>query len=124
LPCHGNDRDPGGIYWGVGCGWAFESAEWLVDSTAEALRQGADLAPHLRRYGRMHRRRLAGHDFVVCDYSRVRNFNPIERLVYAAAVHDPAALHFHAFGNRHIGVSRFLAPRAGGSGPRSLGGAG
>jgi menaquinone-9 beta-reductase len=60
----------------------------------------------------MHRRRLAGHDFVVCDYSRVRNFNPIERLVYAAAVHDRAtALHFHAFGHRHIGVSRFLAPR-------------
>ena len=22
--------------WGVGCGWAFQSAEWLVDETADA----------------------------------------------------------------------------------------
>jgi hypothetical protein len=97
--------------WGVGCCWAFQSAEWLVDATTEALRRGADPAPGLRRYRWTHRRRLAGHDFLICDYSRLRDFNPIERLVYAAAVHDPAtALHFHAFGHRHIGVSRFLAP--------------
>jgi menaquinone-9 beta-reductase len=98
--------------WGVGCGWAFQSAEWLVDATAEALRRGTDPAPGLRRYRRTHRRRLAGHDFLICDYSRLRDFNPVERLVFAAAVHDPAtALHFHAFGTRSIGASRFLAPR-------------
>jgi menaquinone-9 beta-reductase len=97
--------------WGIGCGWAFQSAEWLVDATAGALRQGADPAPGLRRYRRTHRRRLAGHDFLICDYSRLRDFNLIERLVYAAAVHDPGtALHFHAFGTRSIGPARFLAP--------------
>jgi menaquinone-9 beta-reductase len=97
--------------WGVGCSWAFQSAEWLVDATAEALQGGTDLAPGLRRYRRTHRRRLAGHDFLICDYSRLRSLNPVERLVFAAAVHDQGtALHFHAFGNRHIGVSRFLAP--------------
>jgi 2-polyprenyl-6-methoxyphenol hydroxylase-like FAD-dependent oxidoreductase len=97
--------------WGIGCGWAFQSAEWLVDATAEALRRGTELAPGLRRYQRTHRRRLAGHDFMICDYSRLRGFNPIERLVFSAAVHDPGtALHFHAFGTRSIGVSRFLAP--------------
>jgi menaquinone-9 beta-reductase len=97
--------------WGIGCGWAFQSAEWLVDATAEALRHGTDPAPGLRRYRRTHRRRLAGHDFLICDYSRLRDFNPVERLVFAAAVHDPGtALHFHAFGTRSIGVSRFLAP--------------
>jgi menaquinone-9 beta-reductase len=97
--------------WGVGCGWAFQSAEWLVDATADTLRRGADPAPALRRYRRTHRRRLAGHDFLICDYSRLRGFNPVERLVFAAAVHDPAtALHFHAFGTRSIGASRFLAP--------------
>jgi hypothetical protein len=26
--------------WGVGCGWAFQSAEWLVGATAEALQPG------------------------------------------------------------------------------------
>jgi menaquinone-9 beta-reductase len=98
--------------WGIGCGWAFQSAEWLVDATAEALRRGADPTAGLRRYRRTHRRRLAGHDFLICDYSRLRNFNLVERLVFGAAVHDPAtALHFHAFGTRSIGVTRFLAPR-------------
>jgi menaquinone-9 beta-reductase len=73
--------------------------------------RGGDPAPGLRRYRRTHRRQLAGHDHLICDYSRLRDFNPIERLVYGAAVHDPAtALHFHAFGHRCIGVSRFLAP--------------
>jgi flavin-dependent dehydrogenase len=97
--------------WGIGCGWAFQSAEWLVDATADALRRGADPAAGLRRYRRTHRRRLAGPDYLICDYSRLRDFNPIERLVFAAAVHDPGtALHFHAFGHRSIGVSRFLAP--------------
>jgi menaquinone-9 beta-reductase len=97
--------------WGIGCGWAFQSAEWLVDATADALHRGTDLAPGLRRYRRTHRGRLAGHDFLICDYSRLRDFNPVERLIFAAAVHDPAtALHFHAFGTRSIGVSRFLAP--------------
>jgi menaquinone-9 beta-reductase len=97
--------------WGIGCGWAMQSAEWLVDSSAEALRRGADPARGLERYRRTHRRRLAGHDFLICDYSRLRNFNPVERLVFAASVHDPGtALHFHAFGTRSIGVTRFLAP--------------
>ena len=37
--------------WGVGCGWAFQSAEWLVEETADALvgggrpRRGARLLP-------------------------------------------------------------------------------
>jgi flavin-dependent dehydrogenase len=97
--------------WGIGCGWALQSAEWLVDATAEPLRRGADPAPGLRRYRRTHRRRLAGHDFFICDYSRLRGFNPAEKLVFAAAVHDPGtALHFHAFGTRSIGPARFLAP--------------
>ena len=29
--------------WGVGCGWAFQSADWLVQETAEALTGGGDL---------------------------------------------------------------------------------
>jgi hypothetical protein len=73
----------------------------------------------------MHRRRLAGHDFVVCDYSRVRNFNPIERLVYAAAVHDPAtALHFHAFGESAHRRVALPGPSRGRLGSSLLGGAG
>jgi hypothetical protein len=53
----------------------------------------------------------AGHDYLICDYSQLRDFNVVERLVFGAAVHDPAtALHLHAFRTRSIGVSQFLAP--------------
>ncbi len=51
--------------WGVGCGWAFQSAEWLVQETAGALGGGAAaLDAALERYRRVHRRRLlpALHD--------------------------------------------------------------
>ena len=34
----------GDPFWGIGCGWAFQSAEWLVDATAAAVvDDGADL---------------------------------------------------------------------------------
>src|SRR4029453_804237 len=29
--------------WGIGCGWAFQSAEWLAEETAPALAGGGDL---------------------------------------------------------------------------------
>jgi 2-polyprenyl-6-methoxyphenol hydroxylase-like FAD-dependent oxidoreductase len=35
---------------GVGCGWAFQSAEWLADAVAPALRGEAALEAGLRRY--------------------------------------------------------------------------
>src|SRR4051794_5946808 len=41
--------------WGVGCGWAFQSAEWLAQSVSPALAGGEPLEAGLHRY----RRRLA-----------------------------------------------------------------
>lgn len=99
--------------WGVGCGWAFQSAEWLVDETAEALLAGGDLDRALERYRRRHRRELSGHHRLICDFSRVRPYNPVERLMFSAAARDNrSARHFHAFGARIIGVREFLSPRA------------
>ena len=37
---------------GVGCGWAFQSAEWLADEVAPALLDGRPVAAALRRYQR------------------------------------------------------------------------
>src|SRR3954471_7872780 len=37
---------------GVGCGWAFQSAEWLVDHTGEALLENGDIDRALERYRR------------------------------------------------------------------------
>jgi len=101
--------------WGVGCGWAFQSAEWLVEHTAETLNNGdpTGLDHALDRYRKAHRSALAGHHFLICDFAAREKLNAIERLFFAAAVRDPAtARHFDAFGNRRIGVKAFLHPRA------------
>ena len=99
--------------WAVGCGWAFQSAEWLVDETVDALLGDGDLDRALRRYGKVHRSRLAGHHSSIADFSTARPFNTIERLMFSAAAKDERTLrHFHAFGSRLIGVRQFLAPRA------------
>jgi flavin-dependent dehydrogenase len=99
--------------WGIGCGWAFQSAEWLVDATAVELASPDTLDEALARYRRRHRSRLAGHHFLIADFSSGRPFNPIERLFMSAAVKDPVtARHFAAFGGRSIGVREFLSPGA------------
>jgi menaquinone-9 beta-reductase len=99
--------------WAVGCGWAFQSAEWLVEETAEALLGGGDLDRALRRYAKKHRARLSGHHGAICDFATGRPYNAVERLMFSAAARDErTARHFHAFGSRLIGVRRFLAPRA------------
>jgi flavin-dependent dehydrogenase len=99
--------------WGVGCGFAFQTAEWLVDTLAPALRQHDPCAPALHRYAKRVSRELNGHRFLILDYARRRGLNAIERLSFSAAAKDPAASrHLHAFGARLIGPAKFLSPRA------------
>ena len=67
----------------------------------------------LAAYGRRHRRDLAGHEFLISDFSTGRPYNPLERLTFSAATRDPiCAHHLAAFGSRSIGVSAFLRPSA------------
>lgn len=101
--------------WGVGMGWAFQSAEWLADYAGGALEDGdpARVDAALVRYRRTHRRKLGPHHAVICDFSARRKFNLIEKLFFSSAPHDYAtARHFEAFGNRQISVAQFLAPAA------------
>ncbi len=99
--------------WGVGCGWALQSAEWLADSTVAALQRGHDLDPALSAYRSRHRSELAAHAFMIADFARGRALNPVERLVFSAAARDRiCAAHLLAFAGRCIGVSHFLAPSA------------
>ena len=71
--------------WGVGCGWAFQSAEWLVEETAAALVGGGDLDAALDSYRRVHRRRLGPHHFLISDIASARPANPVERAMYRQA---------------------------------------
>jgi 2-polyprenyl-6-methoxyphenol hydroxylase-like FAD-dependent oxidoreductase len=96
--------------WGVGCGWALQSAEWLSDSVAPALLGDESLERGLRRYRRRHTRELRSHAFMIHDYAGGRKFRPPEHLVYAAAVYDDRlARTFEAFGTRSIGPVRMLS---------------
>ena len=93
--------------WGVGCGWAFQSGEWLADELAPAFNGGsstdAELDAAIDRYRRRHRSRLLGHFLVTSDYSTGRRFNPMERLLFSAAARDGrVADRFGAFGGRSV----------------------
>jgi len=98
---------------GVGCGWAFQTAEWLVDATAATLLDQDNLQSGLKAYTKKHRRQLRGHIFVVADFSRRTDFNLLERLMFSAAVNDvELARHVNLFGGRITSLRQFLAPRA------------
>ena len=101
--------------WGVGCGWAFQTAEWLVETVGVSCQRSDEvrLDRNLEAYARLHKKRLSGHEFLICDYSTGRDYNFIERLMYSAAARDPiCGDHLLAFGARSIGVGQFLSPKA------------
>lgn len=102
--------------WGVGCGWALQSASWLAGEVGPVLaRTPGDvrqLDRALRRYGRRHRAELGGHHFLIADAASGRKFNAVERLMFGAAAHDGRlALNTARFGGRLIRPREFLAPR-------------
>jgi flavin-dependent dehydrogenase len=94
---------------GVGCGWAFQSAEWLADSVAPALRGEEALERGLRRYRRSHSRHLRGHAWMIHDYSKGRKMLPGERLLFSAATRSArSAQVFEELGTRQIGPARAM----------------
>lgn len=102
---------------GVGCGWAVQSGEWLAESVAPSLAGEESLEAGLSRYRRRHRRALRGHAGLINDYASGRRMNPGERLIFSAAARDPKlATSFDAFGTRNIGPARFFATAI----PRSM----
>ncbi|MFE4263606.1 NAD(P)/FAD-dependent oxidoreductase [Streptomyces sp. NPDC056883] len=97
--------------WGVGCGWALESAQWLAEAVAPAAAGRGDLGKALKRYAGKHQRKLRGHQTLAIDFAKSRPFNAGEELVFAAAARDAAmARHMHLFASRLIGPVRFLNP--------------
>ncbi len=98
---------------GVGCGFAFQSAEWLADSVSPALRGIDSLDNGLRRYRKRHRRQLGMHARLIHDYSSGRKFDLSERLMISTAARDrKAAALFEALGTRRARPQDVLAPMA------------
>jgi flavin-dependent dehydrogenase len=102
--------------WGIGCGWAFQSGEWLAESVAPALRGEEPLRRGLRRYRRRHARELRGHTLLIDDYATGRRFRALERTLYSAAARDlSTAMALERVGSRRARPGRTLAralPRA------------
>ena len=92
--------------WGVGCGWAFQSAEWLAEEVGDTLAgRGTDaqLDTAIERYRKRHRRELLGHFVATSDYATGRRFNAVERVLFAGAAKDAkAAEGFFAIGSRSV----------------------
>ena len=102
--------------WGVGCGWAFQTAEWLADGVAPALAGGEPLERGLRRYRRRWRRGLLAHAYLIDDYATGRRFKAVERLLFSAAATDPrVAARLEAFGTRNVGPERLAGPATAGA---------
>jgi len=96
---------------GVGCGFAFQSGEWLADSLSPWLRGIESQENGLRRYRKRHRRQLGMHAFVIHDFSTGRKLTPIERMTMATAVRDPkAAALLEKLGTRQETPHRLVAP--------------
>jgi len=109
--------------WGVGCGFALQSGEWLADSVAPALVDtrgslvGESLEQGLERYRRRYAKGLRGHAFMIHDYANGRRMSPPERLLFSAATRDErVARTFEAFGSRNMPPGRMLASAA----PRAM----
>jgi menaquinone-9 beta-reductase len=99
--------------WGTGCGWAMQTAEWLVDAVAEPLRSAdnTQVDAGARRYQWQHRRRLLPQELLNIDFSRRQRFTPLERLMYAAAARDQkTADRIAAVGRRTRTPMSLLAP--------------
>jgi 2-polyprenyl-6-methoxyphenol hydroxylase-like FAD-dependent oxidoreductase len=95
---------------GVGCGFALQSSEWLADAVSPALNGAESLEAGLKRYRRRHARGLGGHTRVILDYATGRKLNGGERMLFSAAANDErTAKVFEAFGSRNIGPVRMLA---------------
>jgi menaquinone-9 beta-reductase len=114
---------------GVGCGWAFQSAEWLVDHTSAPLLDGGVLDRALDRYRRAFRRRLGFEHWLICDFSTGRKLRAVQRMTFRAAATDPVvARAVEGVATRRHSSLRMLDPlltarvlRKGSSGPVHVG---
>jgi menaquinone-9 beta-reductase len=97
---------------GIGCGWAFQSGEWLAEAFDGSLAGDQQVDEALERYRQRHRAGLNAHEKFVSAYSTGRRFNPMEKLIYRAGARDQTvATQMALMGERWITPTEMLSPR-------------
>jgi flavin-dependent dehydrogenase len=98
--------------WGVGCGWALQSAEWMSDAVVHALPSTtAQIDSATKKYQRLHQRKLGRHQSVMVNYARAGKFNPVIDLIVAGAARDPkVADRFFDVGTRNRSPLSLFSP--------------
>jgi flavin-dependent dehydrogenase len=98
--------------WGVGCGWALQSAEWLAESVGPALKgDEAAVDRALAAYAARHRKGLDAHEKFCSAYSTGKRFNPGEKLLFRAAARDEVvAGRMAEMGGRWITPQAMMTP--------------
>jgi 2-polyprenyl-6-methoxyphenol hydroxylase-like FAD-dependent oxidoreductase len=98
--------------WGVGCGWALQSAEWLAEALSPvASATAAQIDGALAAYATRHREGLAAHEKFCSQYSRGKRFNPAEKLLFRAAARDEVvAGRIAEMGGRWIKPQEMMTP--------------
>jgi flavin-dependent dehydrogenase len=71
--------------WGVGCGFALQTADWLADAVTPALRGEQPLADGLQAYRQRYAEGLREHIAALVGYATGRPLNAGERLVFSAS---------------------------------------
>ncbi|WP_459680915.1 NAD(P)/FAD-dependent oxidoreductase [Rhodococcus sp. no. 34] len=106
--------------WGIGCSWALETAQMLVDATAHMLTETpADTLDSHRNVNaalteyRSARASMTNHIDYMSGYAGGRKFTAIERLLISAATHDhDEARRFYLFGSRLTPAEQYLSTRS------------
>ncbi len=91
---------------GVGCGWAFQTGEWLAEDVGDALVQKRGLDEALDTYAEHHRERLRPHHEMLNQSAQGKPFSFVEKLVFSAAAKSASFAHDFA-----MLTSRFTNPR-------------
>jgi flavin-dependent dehydrogenase len=98
--------------WGVGCGWALQTGEWLAQELAGTFGSPREIDRALVRYRRKHRRQLAAHHWMISDFATGRPLNPAERILFTAAARDQVvARGMFRLATRMATPQRALTPR-------------
>ncbi|MEY4765693.1 MAG: hypothetical protein RI907_2366 [Pseudomonadota bacterium] len=97
--------------WGVGCGWALQSASWLAQAVGRPSSERERLDADLANYRRQHERDIGRHRFFINDFARRLHINPVEQLFLAGAARDPAyAARFNRVASRFDSPWDLMSP--------------